>query len=261
MKVIQIRFPVILLAISLTVIGLTNCGQENSKSANIAVDTLNANVEIAPDTVESASTVLIVHDNIITTDTKKQEVKANQKKVTEPLIKSPAKQNVVIKKPASNTPETTPAAKPVAQPVAKVPVVKVPEVVKPTPVPQTKPVETPVPAPIVISKPAQNSWIVPAKYQSMKSPYPNNQESITLGKSLYTTHCKSCHGSKGDGKGTKAASLDTEMRSFLGSGFKAQNQGEVFYKSIIGRKDMPKFDKKLPDDEEQWAVVNYIMSL
>ena len=87
-----------------------------------------------------------------------------------------------------------------------------------------------------------------------------SKESIALGKSLYSTHCKSCHGSKGDGKGTKAASLDTEIRSFLSAGFKAQNQGEVFYKSIVGRKDMPKFEKKLPDDEEQWALVHYVMS-
>jgi len=41
----------------------------------------------------------------------------------------------------------------------------------------------------------------------------------------------------------------------------AQNPDEVFYKTSTGRKDMPKFEKKIPDDEDRWALVHYIMNL
>ncbi|MFZ1784766.1 MAG: c-type cytochrome [Ferruginibacter sp.] len=163
-----------------------------------------------------------------------------------------AEQPVVVNiNPAVNKPVTMPVPDPVT---------KIPEPVKPIPE-KPRPVEDPVKPPVVVTQPEQNSWIVPAKYKTMTSPSAADKESIALGKSLYATHCKSCHGSKGEGDGTKAASLDTEIRSFLDARFQAQKPGEIYYKSIIGRKDMPKFEKKIRDEDERWAIVDYIMSL
>lgn len=41
----------------------------------------------------------------------------------------------------------------------------------------------------------------------------------------------------------------------------AQNPGEVFYKTSTGHKVLPKFEKKIPDDEDRLALVHYIMNL
>ena len=39
-------------------------------------------------------------------------------------------------------------------------------------------------------------------------------QAIADGKALYATHCKSCHGTKGLGDGSKAAQLKTEPGDF-----------------------------------------------
>ena len=169
--------------------------------------------------------------------------------------KTEVKTTIVSTTPAPTTTTTTVVTKPVTTPV-----VNNPEPVKPAPVTQPTPVV--ITPPVVINpSPVQGGWIVPGNYQSMVSPYPNDKESIELGKSMYGMHCKSCHGTKGEGNGPKSTTIDTKMRSFLSAGFKAQNQGEVYYKSMVGRKDMPRFEKKIADKEEQWAIVHYIMSL
>lgn len=107
----------------------------------------------------------------------------------------------------------------------------------------------------------QKPWVVPEKYKTMKNPVKADENSINIGKLLYTKHCKSCHGATGKGDGPKAATLDTKIRSFLSPEFKKQTPGEIYYKSFFGRGDMPNFESKIPDETDKWSVVNYILSL
>ena len=104
-------------------------------------------------------------------------------------------------------------------------------------------------------------WPVPDNYKTMKNPVACNAESIAEGKTLYGTHCKSCHGTKGLGDGPKAAQLKTEAGDFSKADFQAQTDGAIFYKSSEGRDDMPSFKKKLPDADERWSIVNYMRTL
>lgn len=104
-------------------------------------------------------------------------------------------------------------------------------------------------------------WDVPAKFESMKNPVKSDATSIADGKSLYSTHCSSCHGKKGKGDGPKAAQLETECGDFTTPAFQKESDGAVFYKMTEGRKDMPTFAKKIPDEKERWALVNYIRTL
>lgn len=104
-------------------------------------------------------------------------------------------------------------------------------------------------------------WPVPAKYDKMKNPVSADKASISIGKSLYTKHCKSCHGSKGFGDGTKAAQLETECGDFSKASFQKQSDGAIFYKTNTGRDDMPSFKKKIPVDEDIWHLVNYVRTL
>jgi len=107
----------------------------------------------------------------------------------------------------------------------------------------------------------QDPWDVPAKYEKMKNPYVSASDEDKIGRILYAKHCKSCHGSKGKGDGTKAKSLDTPVGDFTDASFKSQKDGSLYYKSFIGRDEMPSFIKKIPDEEEQWLVINYIKGL
>ncbi|MEP7237133.1 MAG: c-type cytochrome [Ferruginibacter sp.] len=107
----------------------------------------------------------------------------------------------------------------------------------------------------------QDTWKVPDADKNKVNPLKGDAASITTGKALYATHCKSCHGTKGKGDGPKASQLDTECGDFSKAGFVAQTDGALFYKTKTGRKDMPSFKTKIPEANDMWAVVNYLRSL
>ncbi|MDP3312409.1 cytochrome c [Lutibacter sp.] len=106
----------------------------------------------------------------------------------------------------------------------------------------------------------QKKWVVPAKYVTMKNPV-DAKTDAAIGKSLYTKHCKSCHGAKGEGDGPKAAEMKGDLGDFTSAVFQKQTDGELFYKTTTGRDDMPEYTKKMPNDEDRWLVVNYMRTL
>ena len=107
----------------------------------------------------------------------------------------------------------------------------------------------------------QEPWEVPAKYQKLENPYASDADAESVGRTLYAKHCKSCHGSKGLGDGPKAEGLSTSCGDFTSSSFKEQSDGSLYYKMIMGRDDMPGFDKKIPDEQDRWLIVNYVRGL
>lgn len=113
----------------------------------------------------------------------------------------------------------------------------------------------------VLSEQQVKPWSVPEAGKKVKSAVPTSPASIAEGKTLWNTHCKSCHGAKGLGDGSKAAQLKTEPGDFSKATFQSQTDGTIFYKLSEGREDMPSFKKKLPDAEERWALVNFIRTL
>jgi mono/diheme cytochrome c family protein len=105
-------------------------------------------------------------------------------------------------------------------------------------------------------------WVVPDKYKTMKNPTDaSDDENLEIGEELYMKHCKSCHGKQGYGDGPKAAEQEGELGDFSEEDFQAQSDGALFYKTTTGRDDMPAYDKKMPDDEDRWLVVNYMRTL
>jgi mono/diheme cytochrome c family protein len=115
---------------------------------------------------------------------------------------------------------------------------------------------------VAMAQKAGGPWTVPAKYKAMKSTVKAGDASIaTVGKDLYMKNCKSCHGAKGLGDGTKSASLKTLIPSFAEAKFKAQGAGDVYFQSFVGRDEMPNFEKKVVDEADRWALVAYIKSL
>jgi mono/diheme cytochrome c family protein len=112
-----------------------------------------------------------------------------------------------------------------------------------------------------MSKTANDPWPVPDKYLKMANPVKSDAASIANGKELYGQHCQSCHGKKGKGDGPKADQLDTECGDFTSAAFQKQVDGAIFYKTFEGRKDMPSYKKKISDQNDIWAVVNYLRTL
>ncbi len=104
-------------------------------------------------------------------------------------------------------------------------------------------------------------WPVPDAAKSKKNPVASDAESLTAGKALWATHCKSCHGSKGMGDGPKAAQLKTEPGDFTKVDVQTQTDGSLFYKTSEGRDDMPSFKKKIPDADDIWNIINFVRTL
>lgn len=107
----------------------------------------------------------------------------------------------------------------------------------------------------------QDPWEVPAKYDKMNNPYAGDADADQVGRTLYTEHCASCHGTKGEGDGKKADTVDTEVPDFTSGSFSEQSDGSLYYKTFIGRDDMPAFQEKISDEKQQWLLVNYIKTL
>ncbi len=113
----------------------------------------------------------------------------------------------------------------------------------------------------VANRPDKKPWPVPDNYKKMKNPVAADAASVAEGKALWNTHCKSCHGAKGLGDGTKAAQLKTDPGNFSTADVQGQPDGSLFYKTSEGRDDMPGFKKKVPDADERWSIVNFIRTL
>ena len=104
-------------------------------------------------------------------------------------------------------------------------------------------------------------WNVPDKNAKTVNPVKPSAESIAAGKTLWSTHCSSCHGKTGLGDGNKAAQLKTTPPDFTKAAFQSQSDGSLYYKVSEGRDDMPSFKKKIPDQEDIWNLVVYMRTL
>ena len=106
----------------------------------------------------------------------------------------------------------------------------------------------------------QDEWIVPEKYNKMENPVSADTDK-DIGKSLYSKHCKSCHGKEGYGDGPKADEQDGDLGDFSTEEYQSQTDGALFYKTSFGRDDMPEYTKKMPEDEDRWLIVNYMRTM
>jgi mono/diheme cytochrome c family protein len=111
------------------------------------------------------------------------------------------------------------------------------------------------------AKPKGKEWKVPAADANKKSTVKaGDAAALSEGKAIWGKDCKSCHGVKGLGDGTKADKIDISCGNFSSKEFQALTDGELFYKTKIGRKPMPSFKEKL-SDSEIWAVVAYMRTM
>lgn len=104
-------------------------------------------------------------------------------------------------------------------------------------------------------------WEIPDSYKSMENPFKDDTSLQMIGLQNYNRHCKSCHGKLGKGDGVMAKNLKTFPGDFTSEQFKEYSDGEVYYMSYIGRDEMPNFEKQVVNEEDRWALINYMRSL
>lgn len=103
---------------------------------------------------------------------------------------------------------------------------------------------------------AQGTWVVPAADKAKKNPVAASAESISKGKNLYNTHCKSCHGDPGKNNGLPLNPKPTDPAS---DQYQKNTDGEMFYKITNGRGAMPSFKATLPE-QDRWHIINFVRS-
>ena len=103
----------------------------------------------------------------------------------------------------------------------------------------------------------EKPWEAPANFKNMKNPVAKSDASNKAGMALYTKNCASCHGKTGLGDGVKARALKTFPGDFSKADYQNQTDGDHFYKTKVGKGEMPKYEGKLSDDDI-WNIVNYM---
>jgi mono/diheme cytochrome c family protein len=103
-------------------------------------------------------------------------------------------------------------------------------------------------------------WVVPANFKAMKNPVATNDASVKAGLALYIKNCASCHGKAGLGDGVKARALKEFPGDFSKAPFQGETDGDHFYKTKMGRGEMPKYEGKIADNDI-WNIVNYMKTL
>lgn len=229
--------------------------KNNTEQVVVTNDKTEPVVQQEVEKIEEISVVETKEDNSVTAENevsvKNNEVKPTVNtapKTTLPKTSEPKEVKTTVETP-------TPIKQDVPTP-KEVVVVNEPAP-KPEPKLEPKPVvETPV------TVPEASNWAIPANYKTMKNPTDaSDKENVSIGKTLFAKHCSSCHGKSGLGDGSKASELNGDLGNFSSAKFQKQTDGELFYKLIDGRDDMPGFKKKLPIEEDRWLVINYIRTL
>jgi mono/diheme cytochrome c family protein len=55
--------------------------------------------------------------------------------------------------------------------------------------------------------------------------------------------------------------LKTNSGDFSSAAFQAQTDGELYYKTTYGKGEMPAYEKKVPAENDRWALVAYMRTL
>ena len=218
------------------------------------IDTLEIDEEIS--SIAETKEVLVDEKAITSTDNSPNYDKIDEDNVTEKLIikekEESISKDIVVEKELDKTIETEKEV--VEDVIQESETEPVTENVSET-ITEPKPI---IEKPVSVS--SSNNWEIPAKYKTMKNPT-DPAIDLSIGKSLYAKHCKSCHGKEGYGDGPKAEEQNGDLGDFSSEEFQAQSDGALFYKTSFGKDDMPEYVKKMPEDEDRWLIVNYMRTL
>ncbi len=112
---------------------------------------------------------------------------------------------------------------------------------------------------------------VPYKYagdaataaSKLKNPYAGNTktELLELGRKKFEIYCALCHGYGGAGDGPIAAKMAPVPPPLISDKVRALNDGGIFHIITDGQGVMSSYAYQLVNENDRWAIVNYVRSL
>lgn len=114
---------------------------------------------------------------------------------------------------------------------------------------------------------SKNTWELPDDADKTKNPVAATPESISKGKELYLAqdkgNCIFCHGENGAGNEANLPRLRRKPGDLTNKErMSSMSDGELFWKITKGINGiMPAGERKMPEAEDRWHVVNYIKTL
>jgi mono/diheme cytochrome c family protein len=102
-----------------------------------------------------------------------------------------------------------------------------------------------------------------AASKNLKNPYSANMspEILTLGQRKFETYCAVCHGYKGAGDGPVSVKMALKPPPLISEKITAYPDGHIFHIITDGQGVMSSYAYQLVDENDRWAIVNYVRSL
>jgi mono/diheme cytochrome c family protein len=95
----------------------------------------------------------------------------------------------------------------------------------------------------------------------VKSPFPQTEEYIEMGKEIYTNFCIQCHGKEGQGNGPVVVNGGHPApQAYNSANLKTLPEGKMFHTLTYGKGAMGSHASQLTK-EERWKVVAYVKHL
>ncbi len=94
--------------------------------------------------------------------------------------------------------------------------------------------------------------------QKLTNPIPMSEDSLQVGKRLWSTNCTPCHGATGNAKapvGPQVGAPDITAAFYAGKA-----EGSIYGIMMNGGSSMPRYGYKF-SEEERWHIVNYVRHL
>ncbi len=112
---------------------------------------------------------------------------------------------------------------------------------------------------------------IPYKYKgdpaaaaaNLKNPYAGQMtpEISAIGQKKYETYCLVCHGDRGEGNGPVAPKMALKPPSLVADKIVNLADGGIFHIITDGQGVMSSYAYQLVDENDRWAIVNYVRSL
>jgi len=103
-------------------------------------------------------------------------------------------------------------------------------------------------------------WIVPEEVKKLKNPVQPSESTLKVARGIYRDECAQCHGEHGKGDGPEAMMHSPAPADLTdASHMNRVTDGEIFYQISQGRKPMPSFKRRLPEDQ-RWGLVLLVRS-